>query len=279
MIDTLSVIAADIDGTLCMKGSDIMPLTREALRKLHEQGVLFGTASGRPLDQRTLDKAKQWSLGFELDFAIGMNGGELYDSTTGKYERYYLLQPHTIRRILDVLTPFDHNAIVYRNGYDEIYARRMDDFMRDSIRRNHSHVEIGDAEFLSRFPTGKIEVHIRPAIKKDVLAAVETIAGDDFHSVITFETEDHTTLEFQDPHVNKGVALRKYAEKHAIPLSEVLAFGDMDNDIGLLEAAGYGVCLSNGSEKMKAIADSITEYGVMQDGVGHWLKKYILHEE
>ena len=279
MISKISVMAADIDGTLCIKGGNLMPETRRAIQRLHDMGVRFGTASGRPLDERTLVKAQEWELGFDFDFAIGMNGGELYDITTGKYERYFLIQPDTIRRILNRISKFDINAIVYRNGYDEIYALRMDDFLRDSIKRNHSHVEIGDVDFLSRFATGKIEVHMNPAIKPEVLAAVDEIAGEDFRSVITFELADHSTLEFQDPRINKGLALRKYSEKHGIPLSEFIAFGDMDNDIGLLEAAGWGVCLANGSETMKSIADAVTEYGVLEDGVGRYLNKYVLNEK
>ena len=278
MIRKISVMAADIDGTLCMKGGNLMPETRRTIQRLHEMGVRFGTASGRPLDERTLVKAAEWGLGFDFDFAIGMNGGELYDITTGQYEKYYLIQPDTIRRILNRIAGFDINAIVYRNGYDEIYALRMDDFLRDSIKRNHSHVEIGGVDFLSRYATGKIEVHMKPAIKQEVLAAVDEIAGEDFRAVITFEIPEHTTLEFQDPRINKGLALRKYSEKHNIPLSEFIAFGDMDNDIGLLEAAGWGVCLANGSDTMKSIADAVTEYGVLEDGVGRYLSKYVLNE-
>ena len=36
------VIAADIDGTLCLKGEDLMPLTRSALQQAHAEGTLFG---------------------------------------------------------------------------------------------------------------------------------------------------------------------------------------------------------------------------------------------
>ena len=274
MIEKISVMAADIDGTLCPKGENLMPKTRAAIQRLHREGVKFGTASGRPLDQRTLDKAKQWELGFDFDFAIGMNGGELYDAVSGEYERFYMIQPETIRRILKEICMFDLNAIVYRRGYDEIYALRMDDFLRDSIRRNKSHVEIGDPDFLSRWPTGKIEVHMKPKDRDQVMEKVKTIPGDDFHSVITFENDFHITLEFQDPRVNKGLALRMYSEEHGIPLDEFIAFGDMDNDIALLEAAGWGVCLKNGSPGAMAAADSVTEYGVLEDGIGRWLQKH-----
>ena len=53
-----------------------------------------------------------------------------------------------------------------------------------------------------------------------------------------------------------------------------MAFGDMDNDIGLLKEAGWGVCLVNGADATKAVAQAITEYPVDQDGVGRYLEDH-----
>ena len=79
-VNRFNVIAVDMDGTLCMKGEDLMPLTRSALNQLHKQGTLFGLATGRPVDARALSNAKKWNLDFEFDFAVGMIGGVLTKS-------------------------------------------------------------------------------------------------------------------------------------------------------------------------------------------------------
>lgn len=274
MIEKLSVVAADIDDTLLPKGKTMLPKTRAALQRLHEEGVLFGPASGRPLDHRTLDRAKEWGLGFEFDFAIGMNGGELYDKETGRFEKYFLLSGEDIRTILTPIAHLDLNAIVYVNGYDEINALRMDDFMRDSQQRNHSHVEIGDVDFLSRYDTGKIEIHLKPEDLDEFMAACKANSSPRWTVVKTFEGYGHITMEFVDPRVNKGYALKKFSENRGIPLSEFMAFGDMDNDIGLLREAGWGVCLINGADATKAVAQAITEYPVEEDGVGRYLEDH-----
>ena len=70
--------------------------------------------------------------------------------------------------------------------------------------------------------------------------------------------------------------MRRFSERNNIPLNEIMAFGDMDNDIAMLETAGWGVCLANGCDKAKAIADAITEYPVLEDGVGRYLETYVL---
>ena len=278
MIQKMKIFAADIDGTLVDKGKQMHPLTREALQRLHDEGVLIGVATGRPLDRRTIDKYKEWDLGFEFDFAIGMNGGDLWEKGNEEYEHFYLLPKDAMREILTFLQGLDINAIVYERGYDQICALRMDDFMRASIERNHSHVEIGDIDRLCRYDTGKIEVHYRPEIEEEVMAVVNAHPSDRWTAVHTFRG----TVEFVDPHVNKGMALEMYAERKGIPIEETIGFGDMDNDIDLIRSAGWGVCLVNGTEATKAVSDDVTEYPVEEGGIGrylndHWFRKTEQH--
>lgn len=273
------IVACDIDGTLAMKGGNLMPLTRRALQKLHEEGVLFGLASGRPIDHVVLDMPKFWDLGFDCDFAIGMNGGELYDAPSGKLEKYYLLPAEEIKKILTFLKPFDINAIVYVNAYKEIRCLRLDDFMKESIKRNHSEVTTGDIDYLAEFPTGKIEVQFKAHELEGITKAIEDNKSDAWTYVQTFHRDEQYTFEFQDPHINKGVALEEYAKKMNVDLEDVMAFGDQKNDIGLLKTAGYGVCLLNGADESKAVSQAVTEYDVDHDGVGHWLFDHYFEED
>ena len=97
---------------------------------------------------------------------------------------------------------------------------------------------------------------------------------DKWDSVRTFPG----TVEFVLPGLNKGVGLRRYAERNGIPVGEILAIGDMDNDTAMIEAAGWGVCMANGCDASKAVADAVTEYGVDEDGFGryfedHWFNR------
>ena len=275
MIKKLSIFAADIDGTLAEKGGDLMPKTRSAIQRLHKEGVLVGIASGRPLDlDHTINRSKDWRLGFGFDFAIGMNGGDLWTKETNKIEHFYELDTCTMRDIVSFLMPIDCNIIVYEKAYEFIRAKRMDDFLKMSQRRNHSYIEIGDMDFICEFPTGKIEVQTHPEHESEILNAVKRNASPKWNTVVTFRDDEHFTIEFQDPRVNKGLALEMYAKRQGIPLDEVMAFGDLENDIALLEKAGWGVCLLNGSERTKAVAQAITDYDVLHDGVGRYLEDH-----
>ena len=273
MIEKISVLAADIDGTLALKGGNLMPETRKAFQRLHKEGVLIGVASGRPLDKRIINRAQEWELGFDFDYVIGMNGGELYDKNEGEIEKYYQLKKEDVHDIVSFLAPLPLNVIVYNQGYDDISALHMDAFLIDSQQRNNSVVTIGDVDYVSRFDTGKIEVHVKPEDLPEVMAVVNAHPSENYVCVKTFEGPNHITIEFIDPHINKGLALRQFSEKYNIPLSEFIAFGDMENDIDLLKTAGWGVCMINGADTVKAIAQDVTEYGVTEDGVGRYLFK------
>lgn len=274
MIKDLKILACDIDGTLCMKGGDLMPLTREAIIALHNEGVLFGPASGRPMGRTVLSRAEEWKLGFPFDFAIGMNGGELYRKDTNKIEKYHLLSPEHIKKILTFLKPFDVNVIVYVNGYEEIRAFKLDALMQNSQKRNHSHVTIGDIDYLAEFPTSKIEVCLYEKDRDAILEVVKNNPDPAWHMVQTYRCDGYCTFEFQDPRVDKGNALLNFAESLGIAKENIMTFGDQDNDLGLIKDAGWGVCLKNGCEACKEVADAVTEHDVYDDGVGHYLQDH-----
>lgn len=79
-------------------------------------------------------------------------------------------------------------------------------------------------------------------------------------------------LELIPPNVNKARALRTISERLKIDVSQIIAFGDGENDVEMLKTAGYGVAMAQGMESPKEVADFIT---VSNDegGVGVFLDK------
>ena len=65
---------------------------------------------------------------------------------------------------------------------------------------------------------------------------------------------------------DKGRALIRVCEREGIPLKDSVAFGDSANDREMLETAGLSVCMENGSDDMKRIADMICP-AVWDDGL------------
>jgi len=55
----------------------------------------------------------------------------------------------------------------------------------------------------------------------------------------------------------------------------VIAFGDEHNDLELLEYAGWGVAMANGTEQLKGVANDVTEQTNEEDGLANYLEKLL----
>lgn len=74
---------------------------------------------------------------------------------------------------------------------------------------------------------------------------------------------------------DKGRAVERVCDYLHIPLSDSIAFGDSMNDKEMLETAGLGICMENGSEGVKKLADDICP-SVSENGIREAFLKYHL---
>lgn len=269
----VKLVAADIDRTILPDSRGILPLSRKGLQALHEDGVLLGIASGRPLWQGVKDHAKEWKLGFDFDFLIGLNGSELSDGHTGEKRVFHLLSKESLKKIVLGMDRFHLNPFVYREGYE--FSEFMDEEIAASGRRHGSEVRIcRDISDLWSEETAKILYRTDdPKLCDEIEAYAREHINDE--NITCFKTSP-TLLELQSPKINKGVALQKYCEANHIDMKDTAAFGDAENDIEMLKMAGRGICLKSGLDDVKAEADEITDYGVEEDGFGHYIFDHLL---
>ena len=75
--------------------------------------------------------------------------------------------------------------------------------------------------------------------------------------------------------VNKGKAVRTIQESLGIKMEETMAFGDGENDLSMLRAAGLGVAMENGEEQVKQASDFVTVSN-NDAGVASAIRKFVL---
>ena len=89
-------------------------------------------------------------------------------------------------------------------------------------------------------------------------------------------TRTHVWLvEATAPGIDKGSGLRRLCQILDIDPQRVLAIGDSDNDIPMLQAAGFAVAMDNATEGVKAVAHWVAP-SVDEDGVALALQKWVL---
>jgi Cof subfamily protein (haloacid dehalogenase superfamily) len=81
-------------------------------------------------------------------------------------------------------------------------------------------------------------------------------------------------LEFAAPDVTKAAGLDFVAERLGFARERTVAFGDGENDVELVEWAGYGVAVENAHERVKAVADLVCP-PVTEEGVAQVLESYL----
>ncbi len=82
-------------------------------------------------------------------------------------------------------------------------------------------------------------------------------------------------LEVLNKKAHKGAAVKKLAEHLGIDQSEVMAIGDNENDLTMVEYAGIGVAMANATENVRNMADVITASNE-EDGVAKVINEYVL---
>lgn len=267
----ISLVICDIDGTLVNKGEKLLTKTKKALIDIHNKGILLGLATGRPIDNRIIDKTKEWGLDFNVDVLMGCNGCELWYQNENIIHKYDYLDKDIVKYILDFIWPLDVNAIIFEDGYNHVVAKFLNEQLERSIKRNNSNVEYGDKERLSGHDVAKLEIHYDEIIEEELLNLIKEKQRDDFSYIKTFTG----TIEFQKPGVNKGKGLERICQDMNISLDNVIACGDMDNDASMIKKAGIGICLANGSDYAKSVATYITEYDVSDDGLGIFFEDFL----
>ncbi|AMC93852.1 hypothetical protein AOC36_07595 [Erysipelothrix larvae] len=264
-------IIADIDGTIVNEARDLTPKTKEILQAMNKQGILFGIASGRPVDEvsRTVHN---WDLGFEADCYIGMNGAELFDLQTQKQYDYYILKKEWIKEIIDLMKPFSQEPYIYSHGV----IKCVEDNLQISKSAQHAHKDVIVVEDISELyeeDNGKVMFRLDENKMAEVEAHFEALNLEHYKA---FKTQP-TLIEFANRKVSKAYALHKFCEMRGIAIEHVAAFGDTSNDNDMLEASGIGVCLKNGTDDTKAIADYITQLTNEEDGFADFVAQYILN--
>lgn len=270
----IKLVICDVDWTLLWRENRFLSdYTKSVFEKMHENGVMFGIGSGRPIDEvfSTYDK---WGLSFKCDMIIGLNGVQIWDEHARKLHEKYKLKREWIKEIVEMTEPLNVNPYMYYHG--GLIAMKYDDNMEQTSIRNNRKLYIAkDINDFASEENGKIMIRIKESQMSEFETYIKKYPSPFYKE---FKTQS-TLMEFTDRRVSKGNALVDYCNLIDLPIEKVIAFGDTTNDNSMLKNAGIGICLLNGSDDTKAIADAITDYDVENDGVAHYLEDHIFNND
>ena len=251
----IKMIGFDLDGTLLTSGKELSEYTKEILREAAQRGIVLLPATGRPLCGLP-EEIRNFP---GIRYALTANGARVLDleENRGLYEK--LVPYETAEKLLDIFLKYDAIVEVYYDGVG--YAQE------DKLWR----IE----EFFPQRPMAEYVMSTRRSVK-DIRKKLEE-TGRPSDKIEAVSSLGHN-IEVNVKGVNKGDALVRLGGMLGIRQEEIMAFGDGENDIAMMEAVGVGIAMANGLDAVKAAARYVTASND-EDGVAKAIMEYVLKQE
>lgn len=262
------LIALDLDGTLLTNKKVISQKTKRVLEKAREQGHMVMIATGRPFRS-----SEMYYHELNLDTPIvNFNGAFVHHPKDNSFGMYHSpLDIKVAKEIVESCLSFDfHNIIA--EIMDDIYFHYHDEKLIDIFALGKPNVTTGDLrESLNGSPTSLL-IHTNEDEINNIrnhLAEVHAEVIDQRSWAAPFHV-----IEIIRTGLNKASGLKRASEFLRIPQERIIAFGDEDNDLEMIEYAGYGIAMGNAIDSLKNIAHDVTLTNE-EDGIGVYLNELL----
>ena len=261
------LVATDLDGTLVRGDRSISPRTAKVLGRLGAAGVPIVLVTGRPI---------RWLAGIYEQLtirplAVTVNGAAIYDPVT---DELIHSEPLTAAAVAEACTRLRAAVpgVVFateREGgrslvYEADYAIGPWEVGRDCVR------SAPYAEVISQ-PAHKLLVRAGAQPPDEFTARVgECLTG----LAEATNSSSSGMVEVSAAGVTKASGLARVAESLGVAAGDVVAFGDMPNDLPMLTWVGHGVAMLNAHPAVRAAADAVTTFSNEDDGVAAYLESH-----
>ena len=261
-----SLVATDLDGTLLHTDGTVTDRTRRVLAALEERGVTVVFVTGRPIRwMQTL-----WHHVGDHGLAVCSNGGIVYDVPGRR-----VAQARTISREVGLEVAETLRAAVPGTTFA---VERTESFGHEPEFRSQADRVPGFDPQVAPLP----ELFDGSVVK--MLARHEALPPEDYwrlveaavgHAVTTTWSSVGALVEMSAAGVTKASTLELLCAELGFAAEDVVAFGDMPNDVAMLEWAGTAYAMENAHPLAKAAADRVAPRND-EDGVAQVLEELFL---
>ena len=246
----------DMDDTLLGPDRKLSAENAAALRRLRSAGVEVVIASGRHSSNIT---EFEHEIGFG-GWIISSGGAAVTHSETGEV-LCEMCVPHELGCELFHRARAEKISVIgyHRTG---IFCDGPSEYIDLYTRRTHQVAVANIPELIGSGIQKLIWTTHRDRISQ-LLPEVQAHYRDQLYMVIT----EHEMIDFLHPRANKALATQALASKLGVTQSEVLAFGDGNNDVPLLAWAGMSVAMAHGRDSARRAAKKVSPPGPPETAV------------
>lgn len=253
------LVASDVDGTLINSAERVPARLREVISRLSAGGAVMALSTGRPA--RWIHMVlEQLSV---RPVCVCANGAVLYDSAADR-----ILQAHTLDTMVMAETLAMAREVTAAHGGVGVAVERAGTSAWDDPEE----LFLVTPEYSHAWPSIEHATHDEATVLSEpatkMLLRSDTLGSSQMYDLIRPaipEEQAHVTfsmsgglIEIAAPGVTKALGVASLASMLGIDREDVITFGDMPNDIEMLQWAGRGVAMGNARSEVKAVADHVT---------------------
>ena len=236
----------DIDDTLVGPDRVISTANRQAIVDLQDRGVLIVLASGRSHANMVPFHAE-----LHLDTPlISANGALVREAPRGPVWAQHGMPGPLVRELIEEARRRSLSVLLY--GLEGVYVDHRTSFTKyDQSRNDDAQIDVPDLCAVSADGVHKVLWMAEP----EAIASLTLEQSERYQSRLTVTHTDPPYLEFMPPGITKATGLADVARHYGLEARDVVAFGDGNNDVAMLQWAGLGIAMNHAKPALKAAAD------------------------
>ena len=243
-----------MDGTLLNSNHKVSNRFFELFEVLKKKNIHFVAASGRQYNSMVdkLDRIKNDIIFIAENGAIIKNRGDTLLTTP--------LQKEDLSTILNAIYPIK-NAHPVLCSATNAYVNGTSSRFLNLLKEYYTQFNIVENQLQVRDEVLKIAVYHFDSSEQYIYPAVQHL-----ENTLKVKVSGANWVDISHPNAHKGFALEQVMSKYRVSSNEVLAFGDYNNDIEMLQLADYSFAMENAHPNVKKVANYKTcsndEFGV-----------------
>ncbi|BDP80767.1 hypothetical protein EfmAA290_14430 [Enterococcus faecium] len=253
----MKLAAIDLDGTLLDRNGKIPEENIQALRKFDENGGIVTVATGRN-SISAKDIFSELGIGGYLISSNGSLIAEMKDGKMAKVLRRSKIDSDTLRKAFFYAQEAKISIIASRETqddqltFDESNLVKDDPYYEHFNLQNHSFDQI--LNMLEDPSLSYLKLALTDKSEEKLQKLQRDLQADGIQSVFS----DPHFLEITPTGITKAHSLVFLADYLGIESSDIMAFGDQENDIAMLNYSGLSIAMGNAQRQVKEIANQVT---------------------